>query len=180
MRRLTNSVTSAISASPASSAVPKHLPHPEEGAGLLELVLATALFLTAAVVIGPLFSVAERSALEGRSRARASRFAAEHLELWTPGEEVEAEVKVEYLWPESGEWRPEPPPAGSSWVRETQVNVLAMEALDDGRVDLHETLDEGAPPQPLALVRVEVRMRRGSAAHPVASLSRLEWTGAPR
>lgn len=161
---------------------------PEAGRGwtLIELLLASVLFLVALLAAAPLFMRAVHDVRTGAARSAASALAQNGLELSTPparGAATYPASRVEYYSFERRLWLASPPvpPDRALWVRETTRRRYPLSAIADGRLDAGESAPSG-PGRPRSgprvwLVGVEVRVSRRLGSQPVASLERLEWTG---
>lgn len=150
------------------------------GSSLIELLLASLLFLAALLAAAPLFMRAVRDVRAGAARSAAAALAQNGLEVVAPP--WADEPRVEHYSFDRRRWQVEPPaaPDRSLWVRETALRRYPLGAIDDGRLEPGESAphDGRRPPEALrvGLIGVEVRVSRRAGGRPVASLERLEWT----
>lgn len=144
---------------------------PAAGFSMVELLVASLLFLMTVLGILPLFMDAGTSNVVAHDSTSGSNFARSQLEEFEQLPFNSARLVpnaddplVEYYSIGSHEWKAgEPPSDGSdpgSWVRTTTVRQFNVSALDDGTLDPDtEALDVGADPAWVHLKQVSVELR---------------------
>lgn len=154
------------------------------GWSLIELLLASALFLVALLAATPLFVRAVGDVRAGGVRSTASALAQDALESALPPPVAGSPVaRVEYYSFERRHWLAEPPapPDRALWVRETKGLLYPLAAISDGRVAPGESTPGGdcrpADSPAICLLGVRVELSRRPGGRPVVTLERLEWTG---
>lgn len=142
------------------------------GFGLVELLVAMALFVTAVLAGLPLLIRGLLDVRTGRELSTAVVHAGSAVETTLLRESFEglgAEPGVEHfsrrrrLWLET----PPPPPDTVLWERRTSLRAYSLEALDDGRIEDDEALAGEAEGAAFAVLEVEVVRPGGSSGRAV-------------
>lgn len=140
------------------------------GFSLVEVMVASVMFLAVAVGVLPLFVQSMGSNVEGFESTKGANHSRSHLEEFQqmPFNNVLLEPtgenpRLDYFSHETEQWvAGEPPLDGSdpaTWIRTTSVRQYHMSALDDGLLDPDsEALESGANPDWIHLKEIEVRI----------------------
>lgn len=158
----------------------------DKGFGLLELLLAAALFLVVVLGALPLFVRAILDVRAGRDRSVASDHGRSQIERSSAlGLSAEpAASRLEYYSATQGEWRSAAPEGEDQvlWIRRTTVRLYPLGAIEDGRLDPAEALEPGAGTDGGELTEIEVEVGRGLRSDgrgllAPTSVRRLAWPG---
>jgi hypothetical protein len=147
------------------------------GFSLVEVMVASVMFLAVAIGIVPVFIQSMGSNVAGFESTKGSNHSRSHLEALQqiPFNSAELEPtgespRLDYFSLDTELWVPgQPPDDGSDpalWLRTTSVRQYHMSALDDGILDPDtEALETGADPDWIHLKEIEVRIQ-GERATP--------------
>lgn len=142
------------------------------GGALLELLLASALFLVAVLSVTPLFLRAAGDVRAGRERSEAAALAEGLIESG-------AETGLHFHSVAGRRWARRPPaaPDRASWTARVDLRVYPLDALDDGRIEAAEasTETDGSAEAPVRLLGREVELTRTVGGVPVVRLIRFIW-----
>lgn len=153
------------------------------GFSLIEVMVASIMFLAVAVGIVPMFVQSMGSNVAGFESTKGTNYNRSQLEelQQLPFNSVLLEPtgddpRRDYFSMESARWIPgEPPGDGSDtalWVRTTAVRQYHMSALDDGLLEPEtEALEIGASPDWIHMKEIEVTIR-GERSPPFSGLGR--------
>jgi prepilin-type N-terminal cleavage/methylation domain-containing protein len=143
----------------------------QRGMSLIEVMLASVLFLTISLGVLPMFAQSMVSNSSGNDSTKAANFARarseellqlpfNHLDLTI--EAGSEKVSEEYWSRTTEDWRPFPIPADASaeWVRNTTIRQYSVDALADDVIQVAEALDAGADPSFVHLKEIEVEIEQ--------------------
>ena len=142
---------------------------PQEGMSLIEVMLASLLFLAISLGVVPLFTQSMISNSSGNDSTKAANFARARTEemLHLPFNhqdltiEAGSEKRSQEYWERSGEtWHPFPIPAvgDAEWTRTTIIRQYNVEAMEDDAVQIAEALPVGTDPSLVHLKEIEVQV----------------------
>ena len=141
--------------------------HGERGVSLIEVMLASLLFLAISLGVVPMFTQSMVSNSSGNDSTKAANFARarteELMQLPFNHPDLTIEAGAEKLIQEYQDkvtqmWLPLPIPsdAQSEWVRDTTIRQYNVDALTDQVIDVAEALDSAADPSVVHLKEIEV------------------------
>jgi Tfp pilus assembly protein PilV len=146
----------------------------ELGMTLLEVMIASLLFLAVSLGVVPMFTQSMVSNTSGNDSTKAANFArgrAEEL-MQLPFNHPDltidagsAKVLDEYYSSSDPVWRPFPVPAGKTpeWTRTTTVRQYNVDALEDDLVEISEALPAGTDPSFVHLKEIQVGVAQGGS-----------------
>lgn len=136
-----------------------------QGFSLIEVLIASTIFLVLALGVLPLFTQAMRGNLSGRSSTDASNFGKSRIEellevpfdtLAVPAGQTVG-VTDEYLDPSTKTWKTGTPALGALWFRTTRIRQFSLsDLLDNGVADT--PLDGGAPVERIQFKEIVVEI----------------------
>jgi Tfp pilus assembly protein PilV len=139
----------------------------QDGLSLIEVLLASLLFLTVSLGVVPMFTQSMVSNSSGNDSTKAANFARaraeelmqlsfNHIDLSI--ENGSAKTIEEYYSSANGTWHLYPIPSGLApqWSRTTTVRQYNTDALDDDVIQISEALPAGADPTFVHLKEIEV------------------------
>ena len=143
----------------------------EDGMSLIEVMLASVLFLAVSLGVVPMFTQSMVSNSSGNDSTKAANFARaraeemlhlpfNHLDLTI---EAGSEKRSQEYYARAGEtWHPFPIPADAAaeWVRTTIIRQYNVEAMEDGEVQIAEALPVGTDPSLVHLKEIEVQVEQ--------------------
>jgi hypothetical protein len=143
----------------------------EDGVTLIEIMLASVMFLAVTLGIVPMFTQSMVSNSSGNDSTKAANFARAQAEelMQLPFNHADLTVDAgsgktieEYYSTDDGAWHPVPPPAGilPEWSRVTTVRQYNVEALDDDLVQIAEALPSGTDPTLIHLKEIQVAVHQ--------------------
>lgn len=141
------------------------------GFSLIEVMLASVMFLTVALGVVPMFTQSMVSNSSGNNSTRASNFARAQAEELTQLPFNHADLTVEtgsektfedYYSTTEGTWRPYPIPAALTpeWSRFTTIRQYNVDALDDDVIQIGEALPAGTDPTFIHLKEIQVSVQQ--------------------
>ncbi|HVR30086.1 MAG TPA: prepilin-type N-terminal cleavage/methylation domain-containing protein [Thermoanaerobaculia bacterium] len=143
----------------------------QSGMSLIEVMLASLLFLTISLGVVPMFTQSMVSNSSGNDSTKAANFARARAEemLQLPFNHLDLTIEAgsektfqEYHERSTEVWRPFPIPDGTSveWVRTTVIRQYNVEALEDDTVQIAEALPAGTDPSLVHLKEIEVQVEQ--------------------
>ena len=134
---------------------------------LIEVMMASLLFLTIALAVVPMFTQSMVSNTSGSDSTKASNFARARTEelMQLPFNHADLTIDLasekrveEYYSSTDPVWRPYPipPDASLEWTRTTTVRQYNVDALEDDLVEVVEALPTGTDPSFIHLKEIEV------------------------
>jgi hypothetical protein len=142
----------------------------QDGVTLIEIMLASLMFLAVSLGIVPMFTQSMVSNSSGNNSTKAANFARaraeelmqlpfNHLDLTI--EAGSAKTIEEYYSTTDGTWGSVPPAVGiAEWTRVTTIRQYNVEALDDDLVELAEALPTDSDPTFIHLKEIQVDVRQ--------------------
>lgn len=141
------------------------------GFSLIEVMLASLLFLTISLGVVPMFTQSMVSNSSGNDSTKAANFARARTEelMQLPFNHLDLTIEAgaeklnqEYYAKVPEVWRPFPIPSGAQteWVRSTRIRQYNVEALDDDVIQIAEALDAGTDPSFVHLKEIEVSIEQ--------------------
>jgi prepilin-type N-terminal cleavage/methylation domain-containing protein len=140
------------------------------GFSLIEVLIASAIFLVLALGVLPLFTQAVRGNLSGRSSTEVSNFGKSRMEelldvpfetLAVPGGQTVG-VTDEYLDPATKIWKTGTPAIGALWFRTTRIRQFSLaDLLDNGVADT--PLLGGAPVEQIHFKEIVIEVHGKTA-----------------
>lgn len=143
----------------------------QRGMSLIEVMLASVLFLTISLGVVPMFTQSMVSNSSGNDSTKAANFArARSEELMQlpfnhPDLTIDAgseKLSQEYYSRVTEIWQPFPIPtdAQAEWVRNTTIRQYSVDALTDDVIMVSEALDVGTDPSFVHLKEIEVEIEQ--------------------
>jgi hypothetical protein len=143
----------------------------QRGVSLIEVMLASVLFLTISLGVVPMFAQSMVSNTSGNDSTKAANFArARSEELMQlpfnhPDLSIDAgseKVSQEYYSSVLEAWQPFPIPADApaEWVRNTTIRQYSVDALTDDVILVAEALEVGTDPSFVHLKEIEVEIEQ--------------------
>jgi Tfp pilus assembly protein PilV len=143
----------------------------EEGMTLIEILMASLIFLAVSLGVVPMFTQSMVSNASGNDSTKAANFArarAEELKQLPfnhPDLTIESGTEKsvqEYYTSDDGRWHayPIPPGASPEWSRLTIVRQYNVDALEDDRVEIAEALPAGSDATFIHLKEIQVAVEQ--------------------
>jgi prepilin-type N-terminal cleavage/methylation domain-containing protein len=143
----------------------------QRGMSLIEVMLASVLFLTISLGVVPMFAQSMVSNSSGNDSTKAANFARARSEelMQLPFNHADLTIEAgsekvtqEYQSRIDETWQPFPIPADvtAEWVRTTTVRQYGVDALADDVILVAEALDVGTDPSFVHLKEVEVEIEQ--------------------
>jgi Tfp pilus assembly protein PilV len=146
----------------------------EAGMTLLEVMMASLLFLAVSLGVVPMFTQSLVSNTSGNDSTKAANFARARAEelMQLPFNQSDLTIETgaaktfeEYYSSDDQVWRPFPVPADvhADWTRTTTVRQYNVDALEDNVVDVAEALPAGTDPSFVHLKEIAVAVAQGGS-----------------
>ena len=143
----------------------------QRGMSLIEVMLASVLFLTISLGVVPMFTQSMVSNSSGNDSTKAANFARARTEelMQLPFNHPDLTIETgsektsqEYYAKVAEVWRPLPIPNGAQteWMRSTTIRQYSVDALTDEVIQVAEALDAGADPSIVHLKEIEVEIEQ--------------------
>ena len=143
----------------------------EEGMTLLEILIASLIFLAISLGVVPMFTQSMISNTSGNDSTKAANFARaraeelkqlpfNHLDLTI--ESGSEKALEEYYTSDDGLWHAYPIPTGAQpeWSRLTTIRQYNVDALEDDRVEIDEALPAGSDASFIHLKEIQVAVQQ--------------------
>jgi hypothetical protein len=143
----------------------------EDGVTLIEIMIASVMFLAVSLGIVPMFTQSMVSNSSGNDSTKAANFARAQAEelMQLPFNHPDLTLEVgsqktieEYYSTDGGTWHLVPPPPGvlPEWSRVTTIRQYNVEALDDDVVQIAEALPADTDPTFIHLKEIQVAVQQ--------------------